>query len=273
MHALGDVLQPLRPVVDGVHRGHIGQKCLGSTNIGGRALAADVLFAGLQRQAVGRAAICILGDADDAARHLALEFIRYRHVGSVGAAEEEGYTKALRRAQNDIGTQVSGAFKKQQGQRVSDHGGQRAAGVQLFNHGRRIENLSFGAGVGDDCTDEVFAHQALAHVHDLYLEVNGAGALSGNGKHLRMQAGIQHDAAALLYRARHQTDGLGGGGSLIQQGSIRDGQPRQRLDHGLEVEQGLQAALGNLGLVRGVRGIPAGILKQAAADDGRGQGV
>ena len=273
VHALGDVLQALRPVVDGVHRGHIGQKGLGGTNIGGRALAADVLLAGLQRQAVGRAAIGILRDADDAARHLALELIRYRHVGSVWAAEEEGNAKALGRAQDDIGTQVAGAFQKQQGQWVSDHGGQRAAGVQLFNQGRGIENFAFGAGVGDDGTDEVFTHQALAHVHDLYLEVNGAGALSGNGEHLRVQARVQHDAAALLYCAGHQPDRLGGSGSLIQQGSIRDGQPCQGFDHGLEVEQGLQAALGNLRLVGGIRGIPAGILKQAAADDGGGQGV
>ena len=66
---------------------------------------------------------------------------------------------------------------------------------------------------------------------------------------------------------------LGGGGGLVQQ---RRAGPRQRGqvgDHGLEVQQRLEAALGDLRLIRGVRGVPGRVLQHVAADDGRGDGV
>ena len=46
--ALGNGLEALRAVVDGVHGGDIGQQRLRSTNIGGSAFTANVLLAGLQ---------------------------------------------------------------------------------------------------------------------------------------------------------------------------------------------------------------------------------
>ena len=71
--------------------------------------------------------------------------------------------------------------------------------------------------------------------------------------------------------ARHKADGLSGGGCLVQQGSVGDGQTSQGFDHGLEVQKCFQAALGDLRLVRGISGVPTSVLQQAAADDGRGK--
>ena len=68
-------------------------------------------------------------------------------------------------------------------------------------------------------------------------------------------------------RQRHR---LGGGGGLVKQ---RGAGPRQRGqvgDHGLEVQQRLEPALGDLRLVRGVGRVPGGVLQHVAADDGRG---
>ena len=50
----GDRAQPVRAVVDGVHRRHHGQQHLGGADVGGRLVAADVLLAGLQREPVRR---------------------------------------------------------------------------------------------------------------------------------------------------------------------------------------------------------------------------
>ena len=52
----GDAGQPLRPVPDGVHAGDHRQQHLGGADVAGRLVAADVLLAGLQRQAQGRLA-------------------------------------------------------------------------------------------------------------------------------------------------------------------------------------------------------------------------
>ncbi len=43
--------------------------------------------------------------------------------------------------------------------------------------------------------------------------------------------------------------------------------PREIADHGLEIEEGLHAALGDLGLVRRIGGVPAGVFENVAPDD------
>ena len=64
--------------------------------------------------------------------------------------------------------------------------------------------------------------------------------------------------------------GLGGGGGLIEQGGIGDRQARELANQGLEIEERLQAPLGDLGLVGGVSRVPGGVLEHLALDHGRG---
>ena len=54
--------------------------------------------------------------------------------------------------------------------------------------------------------------------------------------------------------------GLGGGGGLVQQRGVGQLQPGQVDHHLLEGEQRLEAALADLGLIGGVRRVPAGVL-------------
>ena len=54
MHPAGDRRQAGGAVVAGIHRGHDGQQDLGGADVAGGLVAADVLFAGLQRQPVRR---------------------------------------------------------------------------------------------------------------------------------------------------------------------------------------------------------------------------
>ena len=61
--------------------------------------------------------------------------------------------------------------------------------------------------------------------------------------------------------------GLGRGGALVEQRRVGDRQSGQVRHHGLEVEQRLQPALRDFGLIRGVLGVPAGILEDVALDD------
>ena len=70
-----------------------------------------------------------------------------------------------------------------------------------------------------------------------------------------------------------KADGFGGGGAFVEQGGIGDGEPGQFGDHGLEVEQGFEAALGDFGLVGRVGGIPGGVFEDVPQDDGRGDGA
>lgn len=67
--------------------------------------------------------------------------------------------------------------------------------------------------------------------------------------------------------------GLSGGGSLIQQGGVGNIHSGEVSDHGLEVEEGLEPSLGNLGLVGGILGVPSGVFHQIPQDHGGGEGA
>src|SRR5699024_11687461 len=71
----------------------------------------------------------------------------------------------------------------------------------------------------------------------------------------------------------HEQDRLGDGGGLIEEGGVGDVETGEVLDDLLEVQQRLEPTLGDLGLVRGVGGVPGGVLDEVAADDGRGDRV
>jgi hypothetical protein len=59
---------------------------------------------------------------------------------------------------------------------------------------------------------------------------------------------------------------LGGGTGLIEQGGVRHRERGEVGHHRLVVEQGLQPALGDLRLVRGIGRVPGGALQDVAAD-------
>ena len=57
---------------------------------------------------------------------------------------------------------------------------------------------------------------------------------------------------------------LAGGGGIVQHGGVGHRHGGEGADHGLVVEQGFDTALGNLGLIGGVGGVPAGVLEDVA---------
>ena len=70
VRATRDSRQPVGPVIDPVHCGHVRQQCLSGADVRGSLLAADVLLASLQCHPIGRVAMDVNGHADDASRRL-----------------------------------------------------------------------------------------------------------------------------------------------------------------------------------------------------------
>ena len=99
-------------MIDGVHRSDNGEQHLRSTDIGGRLVSADVLFAGLKRQAIGGSAVRIDRYADQPTGQMTFEALGDRDESGVRASIEERYTEALGGAHDDIGTQQSGASRR-----------------------------------------------------------------------------------------------------------------------------------------------------------------
>ena len=85
----------------------------------------------------------------------------------------------------------------------------------------------------------------------------GVEAVEVGREHLRGSAGAARRATAHLAAAReaqrHQHRLGGRGGAVVHRG-VRDLEPGERADHRLELEDRLQRALADLGLVRRVRG-------------------
>src|SRR5690606_29808876 len=97
-----DGLQPLGSVPDGVGCCHIGEQRLRGADIGSRLIAADMLLARLQGEAVTGTAMGIHGLADETARHEAREPIRDGAIGSMWPAESHGNTETLHRTHRDL---------------------------------------------------------------------------------------------------------------------------------------------------------------------------
>ena len=95
VHARGDGANAGRPVIDGVHRRHVGQERLRRADVGRGLLAPDVLLARLQRHAVRGLPLRVDRHTDDAAGHVADVVFLHRKEGGVRAAVPERHTEAL----------------------------------------------------------------------------------------------------------------------------------------------------------------------------------
>src|ERR1035438_2235032 len=102
MNPASDLLQAGGAGIAGKHGRHAGQQCLRGADVTGCFLTTDVCFPGLEREAQGRAATRVLGDANDAAGYLALKGVPCREVGRVRSTVAEGDAKTLRTAEGHV---------------------------------------------------------------------------------------------------------------------------------------------------------------------------
>ncbi len=245
------------------------QEDLRGADVAGGLLAPDVLLAGLQGEAVGRPAIGVDGDADQAPRQLALEARANRRKGRVRAPEAQRHTEALGRAHHDVGADLPRWPQDAQRQQIRRDDRERPGGVEIGDERLVIADLAqiarvrqqrpeAGGGLGGPAVRQV------EHL-DVDPERLGAGLEDGDG----LGKGVGVDDEHRRVRARgppHQRHRLGRGGALVQQRGARGGQAGEVLNHGLEVQQRLQPALADLGLVRRVGGVPGRVLQHVAHD-------
>src|SRR5271156_5992002 len=95
VHPPGDFPESLRPVINRVHRSHDGEQDLRGADVARRLVAADVLLAGLEREAHRGLALRVVRDADEPARHLALELILRGEESGVWPTIAERHTETL----------------------------------------------------------------------------------------------------------------------------------------------------------------------------------
>jgi hypothetical protein len=219
MDAPGDGPQPLGPVVDRVHAGHHREQDLRGADVARGLVAPDVLLARLQREAIGRPALGVVGHSDQPARDRALVLVLRGEVRGVGPAVAQGNPEALGRAHRDVGPELAGGAQQGQGEDVGRHHEKGARLVDLLGEGGVVPDAAVGGGVLDEHAEEVL----LGGIHVLdraHVDADPEGGRAGPDHRDRLGVAVlgheEAGPAPLRQRPAHG-HGLGGGGGLVEQ--------------------------------------------------------
>ena len=275
MNALRYFAKSLGSVVDGVHRSHDRQQHLRRANVAGGFFAPDMLLARLQGEAQGGPPPGVLGHPDEAPGHLPLEGVERGQISRVRTAVAERDAKALRASHHDVGSKLPGGPEQGKAQQVSRNNRQCSGCVGLFNKTLILVNGSVHGGILDQRGEDLFVEVERVMVSDHDFDLQGPGPGSHHFDGLREAAlGNEEDVAALFgLEAMAHGHGFGGGRAFVEQRGVRNVHACQVDHHGLKIQERFQAALGYLGLIRSVLGVPAGVLEYVPLDDRRSDAI
>ena len=233
-------------VIDGVHGCHHRQQHLRGTDIARRLLAPDVLFARLQREAVRGIAVGVLRDANQAARQLSLEPRPHRHVAGVRTAEAHRNAEALGCSDRDVGTELARGRDQGQRQQVSGNDRQATARVHGFHDRRRVPEVAGCARVLDRDAEALRNLGRLDQRKAKLDEFDANGLRTAAQQRLRLGEQVRVDDEHIRGRSGGTTSEqhpLDHRGALIEHRRVRRVHTGQIGDHGLEVDERLEAAL------------------------------
>ncbi|MNQ45934.1 hypothetical protein D3C85_597330 [compost metagenome] len=273
MNPLGNSLEPFGAVVDRIETGDIGQQHLGRADVGVGLLPANVLLAGLQGHAQGGVAPRIFRNTDDPPGNRALVFIAAGKKCCMRPAVAHGHAKSLGRAEHHIGTQFTRRGQQQQAQQIRGDTGQGLLRVQVIDQWPQVVDFTVGVGVLQQRAEHLVLLQVIHSVDDqLEAETLSAGLHHGNG--LRVAVFVDKEQVAFgLGDPLGQGHGFRRGGGFIEQRGIGQLQAGQVDGQLLEVQQRFEPPLGDLWLIGGVRGVPAGIFQHITQNDRRCEGA
>ena len=267
MHAGGDFGEALRPMVDRIHARHHREEDLRSADIRRGLVAADVLLAGLEGEAITALALGVLGNANQPAGKDAAHLFLRRHEGRMRAAEAHGDPEALGRTDADVRAHFARRLVQDEGEQVGGERGDGARGLRLRRNGGEILDLSGGGRVLEQDAEDIRLDLHLAGLDHLHFDVERQGARlhHRDGLGVDVIGDQEHVPLSRSTRVGH-VHGFRGGRALVEERGVGERQGGQVRHHGLEIEQGLETTLRDLRLIRGVLGVPAGILEDVASD-------
>ena len=270
----GDPDEAFRAVPGRVACGDQCREHLRGADVAGRPVAADMLLAGLERQAERGPAMRVAGGPHHPTGRTAGEAQPGGEKRRVGTAAGHRHPETLTRSDRDIGAEFAGRFE--QGQRQEIRGGhhQRARLPGLLHQRPPVANPAAGVGVLHRHPTDIRAEVVvLGEIADLEVDAHRPRPRLHHRQGLRMEVPVGDEGLPAPYRAAAHGHGLGGGRRLVEEGSAGDRQAGQVGNHGLEVQKDLQTPLGDLRLVRGVLRVPARVLEDVPQQDRRRHGA
>ena len=224
-----------------------------------------MLLAGLKGHAKGWLAVDVNGPTNNTARHKALVGVFAGKECSVRTTIAHGNSQALARPKHHVGTPGSGGRKQGQGQNIGSYGQANFVASAGSTELHVVAHRTAGCGVLHQCSKKFLARLKRHGVakDELHAYRLGTGLQQGLGLHVDVliDKELQHVALLLLSAASSQQKGHGlcRSSRLVQKRGIRNFHARQVNNQGLEVQNGLQATLGDFGLVGRVGRVPSRI--------------
>ena len=152
MNSAGDAFDSLGSMIHGIETRYIGKQNLCRADVAIGFLTADMLFAGLQRHAIGLLASSIFGDSDDPSWYSPLVIITCCEEGRMGATIAHWHPETLGASEDDISAHFSGRLEQGQAHQISRHQGNgfvlmellgcRAEIVEVAQHRRILKEGS-----------------------------------------------------------------------------------------------------------------------------------
>ena len=247
------------------------ERYLGSADVAGGLVPADVLLPGLHRHAERGLAGGIDANPDDPAGHETLVLLRRGEERGVRATVAHGHAEPLRGSDGDVGADLARRAQRGEREQVGGHDDLDAVRVRVPDELRVVEHLALRPRVlHEHAADVAAAVVKVLGVSDDDTDVESVGARPADIDGLRVAVGRDEERLLLPPNdAVAHGHGLSGGGGLVEEGRVGHGETGEIGDHGLVVEQRLEAALRDLRLVRGVLRVPRRVLHEVAQHDAR----
>ncbi len=253
-----------------IERRHDRQQRLRGADVRRRLLAADVLLARLERQPVGLVAARVDRHADDPPGHRALEGVAAGHVGGVRPAKAHGHPEPLGRPHGDIGPHRTRFLQQRQSQRIGDHDPQRVRPVKGGDLIGEVAHMAVGAGILEHAGEDRRRVEIRDRVSHDHLDPQRLGPRPHHRDVLGVAVLVDEDGGGLrLGRALRHGHGFRRRGRLVQKRGVGDLEAGEVRDHRLVVQERLEPALADLGLIGRVGRVPGGILQDIPLDSGR----
>ena len=155
-------------------------------------------------------------------------------------------------------------------QRVGGDGGERARGVKAGDRVGEVAAGAVGARILEERAEDRRGSRSAKVSPTTTVQPSGAARVRITSMVCAAVAVDEEGGGLRAGGALAEGHRLGGGGGLVEQRGIGDVERGEVGDHRLIVEERLEPALADLGLVGGVGGVPGGVLEDVALDDRRG---
>ena len=200
---------------------------------------------------------------------MAFVLVAGREIGGVRPTEAKRNTEPLRAPDNNVDIELSWRFQQRKRENVGGNYDKRAGLVRLLNELSVIVDRAVGRGILHKRTKNRVVELEAREVFDLDLNAERFRARAYDFNRLRVTIVRDEKGVSIRSHGVTQRDRLGGGSRLVEQRCVCDLHGGKIGDHGLEIEQRFETALGELSLIRRVSGVPTRILQNISLDHGR----